>query len=97
MADNHGPSRAFTADIPSSPRPGNHPEAANPGDQPTTFRAPSTDPSESDEVLVDAADDDEDVRGYVMQDVEATVEEGISSEYQQVSKALIPDAASLCH
>ncbi|KAK7926631.1 hypothetical protein PG985_003629 [Apiospora marii] len=77
MAGNHGPSWAFTADLPSSPRPGNRPEAANPDDQPMTFRAPSTDPSESDEVLVDAAHDEEEVRGYVTQDVEAAVEESM--------------------
>lgn len=113
MTGNHGLRWAFTDDLPSSPHSGNHPDAADPGAHSMTFRAPSTDPSESDEILADAADDDEEVRGYVMQDVEAAAEEskknpisdkdimaldeeGIGSEDPEVSKALIPDAASLC-
>ncbi|KAK8081066.1 D-arabinitol 2-dehydrogenase [Apiospora hydei] len=48
---------------------GNRPDVTDPNHQPSTFRAPSTAPSESDELLTDATDDVA-VREYVLQDVE---------------------------
>ncbi|KAK7955747.1 uncharacterized protein PG986_004969 [Apiospora aurea] len=48
---------------------GNRPNVTEPNHQPSTFRAPSTAPSESDELLADATDDVA-VREYVLQDVE---------------------------
>ncbi|KAK8043110.1 hypothetical protein PG994_013593 [Apiospora phragmitis] len=73
MAENHAVRWAFSADLPSSPPSGNHPEASDPHNQPTTFRAPSTAPSESDETL--AAVEDDVVREHALQDVEMTAEE----------------------
>ena len=71
MAEGHGRTWAFSANLLSSHPPVNRPDVADPDPQPSTFRVPLPIPSESDESLTNVEDDDDEtVRGYVLQDVE---------------------------